>query len=130
MKRPCNALRSPRKALLGLMVVVTAHVAVACSTKETDPKPTSITFVAPTPAPVEIFWLDSAGNMGLRGVVAVLPGPPAANDTKYATLPETCRKSATANGTGALTVCLDPTVGKALAEKLGLDWTSGRSAKP
>lgn len=84
-----------------------------------------ITFVAPTPAAVEIFWIDSAGNLGLRGAEAIVPGVP---DPK-AKITDSCRKSAAANGDGTLTVCMAGTVGRSIAKELGLEWTSGTSEK-
>ena len=87
----------------------------------------AITFVVPTPEPVRIFWIDSGGNIGLRGALAVVPGLPQPG----AKLSPACEKSATANGLGTLTVRMEPIVGKTLAEKLDLDtWTSGTSPKP
>ena len=137
MMKPPAILRAPRKAVLGLLVVLAAH---ACNQGDASyrdkwtkgDKPSSkITYVAPTPAPIEIFWIDSAGNLGLRGVEAVVPGAPLAiDDPKAGKLPPTCRESATKNGNGTLTICMSPTVGRVLAEKLGLEWTSGTSTKP
>lgn len=115
--------------LFGLLAIGAATFVIACTTggaatpPAAAPMKTPITFVVPTPEPVEIFWLDTAGNLGLRGVDAVLPGPPA-SDAKVS---DACRTSATKNGEGTLTICLNPAVGKALAEKLG--WTSEPSAK-
>ena len=77
----------------------------------------SITYVVPTPEPIQIFWIDSAGNLGLRGVDAVIPGVP---DEK-SKLSESCRKSAATNGNGTLTVCMSPAVGRVLAKELGFD---------
>ena len=128
MTKPPAILRAPRKAVLGLLIVLGAH---ACRSAPdvtglfTGPS-NRITFVAPTPAPIEIFWIDSAGNLGLRGVEAVVPGLP----TGDGKLPPSCRESATKNGNGTLTVCMSPTVGRVLAKELGLEWTSGTSTKP
>lgn len=140
MMKPPAILRAPRKAVLGLLVVLAAH---ACRSgeghlaRENDRRialaeaRNRITYVAPTPTPIEIFWIDSAGNLGLRGVEAVVPGSPLpAEDPKAGKLPPNCRESATANGNGTLTVCMSPTVGRVLAEELGLEWTSPTSTKP
>lgn len=98
----------------------------ACARDPGEPGKSKITFTAPEPEPVAIFWIDSAGNLGLRGALAVVPGLPAP-ETK---LSEPCRASATVNGAGTLTVCMEPVVGKVLAKELGLDtWTSGTSKK-
>lgn len=125
--KPISSLRSPRKALLGILVVLAAQACEASFESRPSKEAGSgkITFVAPTPAPIEIFWIDSAGNLGLRGVIAVVPGVP----NESGKLPDSCRTSATSNGNGTLTICMEPTVGKALAEKLGFDWTSETSEK-
>ena len=109
-----------RLVLLLSLVVVT--FAAACR----PPKGSAaITFTNPTPEPVQIFWIDSAGNLGLRGVTAVVPGV-ADESSKIASA---CRASAATNGKGTITVCMEPIVGRTLAEKLGLDWTSETSRK-
>ena len=118
MKRLLRAFRAPRKIILGILVFLGAH---ACR----DGQQAKITFTAPSPEPVPIFWIDSAGNLGLRGAVAVVPGFPAPD----AKLTAPCRKSATENGPGTLTVCMEQIVGRTIAEKTGLDWTSGTSGK-
>lgn len=78
----------------------------------------SISFTAPTPGPIEIFSVDSAGNVMMRGVEAVIPGLPS-TDPKAAKISAPCRASATRNGDGTLTICVTPEVGKILAAKLG-----------
>lgn len=124
MMKPPATLRAPRKLVLGLLVVLAAH---ACSSPGDAPTKTKgITYVAPTPAPVEIFWIDSAGNIGLRGVDAVFQGAPQPD----AKVSDACRASATKNGAGTLTVCMASPVGVTLAKELGLEWTSTASEKP
>ena len=134
MTKPPAILRAPRKAVLGLLVVLATHACDASfSSRPSEPERGSgkITYVAPTPAPIEIFWIDSAGNLGLRGVEAVVPGAPlAVDDPKAGKLPPTCRESAAKNGAGTITICMAPTVGRVLAKELGLEWTSGTSTKP
>ena len=109
-------------ALLGTLALLNP------SCKSAEPaRDGAITFVVPTPEPVRIFWIDSGGNIGLRGALAVVPGLPSPGSK----ISPACEKSATANGQGTLTVCMEPIVGKTLAEKLDLDtWTSGTSPKP
>ena len=130
MNKLRHALRAPRKVVLGLLIVLAAHACRVLGDPDYLGNPATssgkITYVAPTPAPIEIFWIDSAGNLGLRGVEAVVPGAPSPD----AKLPPSCRASAESNGNGSLTVCMSPTVGRVLAEKLGLGWTSGTSGKP
>ena len=104
-------------AVLGIVVLTVSFL----NGKRSRDLPTSntkgITYVAPTPEPIRIFWIDSAGNLGLRGVDAVIPGMP---DEK-SKLSESCRKSAVTNGNGTLTVCMSPAVGRVLAKELGFD---------
>ena len=125
----------PQKiALLVLLVVLVAHGCKEAGSADYDSKTTrgAITFKIPEPAPVEIFWIDSAGNLGLRGVVSVIPGnPPAPEDKRYGDLTAACRASSTKNGPGTVTVCLDPVIGKAVASQLELDtWdSSGTSSE-
>ena len=106
---------------LGLLFLaaVGGNFWLACTTIGAPAVDKRITFVAPTPAPVEIFWIDTAGNMGLRGVVAIVPGLPS-DDPKALKLTDACRASATANGDGTLTICMVPSVGQTLAAQLGL----------
>ena len=109
--------------LKNIVVIVAGIVALAVITAvmisqgRKPEAPSRITFTAPTPAPVEIFWIDTAGNIGMRGAVAVVPGAP---DEK-SKIPDSCRTSATANGNGTLTVCLEPVVGQTLRKELGFD---------
>lgn len=124
----------------GLLIVI-GWVVLACFTVLTSGGCSSssakqeasgkrITFVAPTPTPVEIFWIDSAGNIGLRGAEAIVPGaPPAADDPKGPKYSPSCRKSAAMNGDGTLTICMNTAVGRTLADKLGIGWTSVNSEK-
>lgn len=74
-----------------------------------------ISYLAPTPTPIDILWVDSAGNLGLRGVEAVIPGKP---DEK-AKISDACRASAEKNGAGVLTVCMVKDVGAAVKAQLG-----------
>ncbi len=120
-----RSLRSPRKLLLGLLIVLGAH---ACGDPSAAPaasptKTKGLTFVQPTPAPIEILWVDSAGNMGFRGVDAAFNGVPPPESK----VSDACRASATKNGAGTLTLCFTPQVGDLLK---GLEWTSPSSAKP
>lgn len=124
--KPPRSLRSPRKILLALLLLASAHACKRAGTEDYDPAgrvPPRITFVVPTPPPVEIFWVDTAGNLGLRGVDAVFQGAPPAE----AKISDACRASATQNGAGTLTVCFSPAVGVFLK---GLEWTSPPSEKP
>lgn len=121
--------------LTGLLALAASLTLYACqgASASIDDRHESkkITYAIPTPTPVEIFWIDSAGNLGLRGVEAVVPGAPLPEgDPRAGKLPKGCRESATVNGDGVLTVCMSPTVGRVLAEKLGLTWTSGTSEEP
>lgn len=117
--------------VIGWVVLATLTVlSGGCGKSDASSSGKRITFVAPTPAPVEIFWIDSAGNIGLRGVEAIVPGvPPAPDDPKGPKYSPACRKSAAANGDGTLTVCMNAVVGRTLAEKLGVGWTSDTSPK-
>lgn len=74
-----------------------------------------LVYQVPVPTPIAVLWVDSAGNLGLRGVDAVINGAP---DPKGKFSPA-CRASATANGEGTVTVCVVPDVGKILARNLG-----------
>lgn len=126
MKKFLHAFRAPRKTLLGLLLVIAAHACTAAPGGDPPAKPSKITYVAPTPAPVEIFWIDSAGNLGLRGVESAYQGAP----PPEAKVSVACRASATTNGTGVLTICMASPVGRTLAKELGLEWTSPTSEKP
>lgn len=74
-----------------------------------------VLYAAPTPTPIEVLWVDSAGNLGMRGVEAVVPGKP---DEK-AKLSDACRASAQRNGEGTLTICVLPDVGRTIIQSLG-----------
>ena len=114
-------------ALGALLMLTLALLNPSCKSAAAPANPGGITFVVPTPEPVRIFWIDSGYNIGLRGAIAVVPGEPDPGSK----ISEACRKSSAANGKGTLTVCMEPIVGKTLAEKLDLDtWTSGTSPKP
>lgn len=74
-----------------------------------------LVYQVPVPTPIAVLWVDSAGNLGLRGVEQIVPGTPDPN----AKISPACRASATYNGAGTLTVCVTPEVGKILARNLG-----------
>lgn len=98
-------------AIVSLVVIMPRSRATAAKASE------RIVYEVPTPAPVEVFWVNSAGMIGMRGVEAVVPGLP----TKDQNLSESCRAAATKNGENTLTICPAPEVGKVLARKLGGD---------
>jgi len=102
-------------ALVAVLLIARPGLLSGAKAASGQARSAAVVQFVPTPTQVGLLSVDSAGNMMLRGVTAVVPGKPTKDSGK---LDPSCAKSAEANGEGTLTVCFTPDAGRVIRDTL------------